>query len=181
MKASFKIMVLVFLNISFFLGGCKKKTKLDYSLELSDKNSVELKKVLNHFNKNTESLKYKSALFLIENMPGKFHYKANYLDAIAPIYDSIKDISILQKRKERSDLMVDSILRSGFAEPLIIQDLTSINSTYLIKHIEQSVENYQNSKWFNQISEDDFLNYLLPYKADNESFENWIDSVKIFI
>jgi len=50
-------------------------TILENALELAGRNRIEIEKVLTHYRKNPiDSLKYKAAIFLIENMPGHYSY-----------------------------------------------------------------------------------------------------------
>ena len=55
----------------FALLACTNETKqLDIALQQAKDNKEELEKVLTHF--ENDSLKYRAACFLIENMPGKY-------------------------------------------------------------------------------------------------------------
>lgn len=55
--------------------------EIEYALKLAGKNRPELEKVLAHYSKNPEdSLKYKAAVFLIENMPWHYSYKGEAVD-----------------------------------------------------------------------------------------------------
>ena len=70
------VQVLLFLILFF---SCKK-SDIERSLTLAGDNAVELRKVLDHYSKNIDdSLKYKAAVFLIENMPGHYSFGGNQL------------------------------------------------------------------------------------------------------
>ena len=65
--------VIYFLLVVLFFVSCTENIKIEKVLEDSGCNRLELLKVLGHYKNNKEdSLKYKAALFLIENMNG--HY-----------------------------------------------------------------------------------------------------------
>jgi hypothetical protein len=56
----------------------KKNSELQNALKLAGPNKKELKKVLDHYKKEpADSLKYKAACFLIENMPWHYGTKVN--------------------------------------------------------------------------------------------------------
>ena len=67
----------IILHISFLITlCCCQETKLEKALQLAENNRKELEKVLTHYSIHPkDSLKYKAACFLIENMPG--HYTTN--------------------------------------------------------------------------------------------------------
>ena len=66
---------LVILLFILFLFSCHKKSNLEQALELAGNNRTEMENVLQHYNQNPcDSLKYKAACFLIENMKYKFSF-----------------------------------------------------------------------------------------------------------
>ena len=61
----------VYLIFITLLSACTNKVShLDIALQQAENNKGELVKVLKHF--ENDSLKYRAACFLIENMPGKY-------------------------------------------------------------------------------------------------------------
>ena len=66
----------LFTQFEFTISGCRPQaSKLDIALSAAGKNRIEFEKVLNKYSINpADSLKYKSAIFLIENMPGYSYY-----------------------------------------------------------------------------------------------------------
>jgi len=63
-KKNIIIVTLLFLIV---ITGCDSSSALDRALDMAGDNRIELEKVLDHF--KDDSLKYKAAVFLIENMP----------------------------------------------------------------------------------------------------------------
>jgi hypothetical protein len=60
---------------SCLLISCKKYSPLDKALIFAEENRTELEKVLEYYSLNkSDSLKYKAACYLIENMPYHFTY-----------------------------------------------------------------------------------------------------------
>ena len=65
---------------SLFLS-CSEPSKLEQALEFAGDNREELEKVLEYYRKNpSDSLKYRAACFLIENMPYHFYYEGKSID-----------------------------------------------------------------------------------------------------
>lgn len=150
-------------------------SKLEQSLELADTNRVELEKVLSHYAANPkDTLKYKAACFLIENM--SIHYYKNENPEYYPIMDSLNQTKFgndtvyakfdsIQKRMHTSDLTIFS-------------DLKTLTSKFLIEHIDKSFEIFDKSPWANKIKFSDFCEYILPYSVSTEKREIWIDYYK---
>ena len=57
---------------------CSENSPLEQALTYADFNRSELEKVLTHY--KHDSLKYRAACFLIENMPGKYGIEAENPD-----------------------------------------------------------------------------------------------------
>lgn len=65
----------IIISIYLCLSCAKHSSNLTNSLELAGDNRVELEKVLSHYSKDKkDSLKYKAAVFLIENMPDNYSF-----------------------------------------------------------------------------------------------------------
>lgn len=65
----FKILLASFLLVSVLIS-CHTNSKLDQALSLAGENRSELEKGLEYYKKDSDPLKLKAAIFLIENMPG---------------------------------------------------------------------------------------------------------------
>lgn len=67
--------------IPLFISGCVTKVdRLEYALEFAGENRRELEKVLEYY--SDDSLKYRAAYFLIENMPRWYAYDGWQLDTL---------------------------------------------------------------------------------------------------
>ncbi|WP_326329436.1 hypothetical protein [Parapedobacter sp. 10938] len=55
-----------------------------------------------------------------------------------------------------------------------VEDIKNITSEYLINNIEQSFFLWENQKWTQQLTFDEFCQYILPYKIfDGQTLDNW--------
>ena len=99
------VQVLLFLILFF---SCKK-SDIERSLTLAGDNAVELRKVLDHYSKNIDdSLKYKAAVFLIENMPGHYSCGGTSVDNF---YRAVDSVLLVEKNKEVLKQKIDSIAK----------------------------------------------------------------------
>lgn len=126
------------------LYSCQYSNKrINFAIEKSSSNKQELKKVLNHY--KDSSIKYKAAIFLIENMP--FHYNKNNNNEVSldNIYN--KHIAISQKydwiKLSKSRLNeIDSLEISStntiykFNRLALKSDIETFKSEWLIKQID---------------------------------------------
>jgi len=173
-SATIKILILIF--ISTFCNSCKKEYTgtLEESLQLAGANRSELQKVLEHYSENSEdSLKYKAACFLIENM--KWHHgksavtNSKFWDLFF-FEDSLsKDSSYLlekqqieQKRIRLKQIILDTKIKQPF-----LPDINSITKEILINNIDAAFE-VKNLDWCKKLSFPDFCEYILPYRFNNE-------------
>ncbi|MDR2683639.1 MAG: hypothetical protein LBB64_07210, partial [Dysgonamonadaceae bacterium] len=89
----------------------RRMPALEEALRFAGENRAELEKVLDHYRADpSDSLKYKAAVFLIENMPGHYSYKnAEWLDAyyhaldtaVSREYDSGTNQRIIESISEK--------------------------------------------------------------------------------
>ena len=147
---------------------------LDIALQQAKHNKAELEKVLKHF--KHDSLKYRAACFLIENMPGKY--------SILP-YDSLDRYKNFLKIIPQNDPIswdvryskiwhgFDSISKRQLAGFSKIEDIKVITGDYLIKNIEYSFKIWENGKIKDYCSFDEFCHYILPYRIDHEPLSDW--------
>lgn len=169
MKKTIYYVVVVLLLLS-----CKR-TALEESLILAGENRKELEAVLRHY--SCDTLKYKAAVFLIENMQGKYSLVGEALDSFYVRVDSAyedKDNDFLNYRRflGRS---VKNIDWQGLEKKY---DLKCITSEYLIKNIDDAFE-LRDSRWCRDLSFEDFCEYILPYRVGNEELEYWRDDYKM--
>lgn len=177
---------IIFVLILVFLRSCSTKDKVQHVLEISGENAKELEATLNHF--KTDTLKYKAAEFLIENMPGHYskatvemendnHLQAlNLLNAAA----SAKEHSFL------SDTFNGSLWRISKGDTLIrirnlvgnmrvaklkeaCRDINTIKADWLTNHIQKAFSRWRYGSLYDLEKFKIFSETLLPYRYDIES------------
>lgn len=159
---------IIFILYSWLWSGCGNpaNTKLEDALKLSGDNRGELEKVLEYFSRNpADSLKLKSAVFLIENMPGHWGPDSSCIQAYKARIDAIPRLSA----EERSLLMSFPAqypeLCSEFRRA---EDIRILKAKDLIRHIEWSCRLKDSCSWLLHNEFDIFAEYILPYRFENE-------------
>jgi hypothetical protein len=165
------IYLLFFIHLSLIAA-----SNLNTALSLAGKNRGELEKVLAHYKLHPEdSLKYKAASFLIENMPG--HYSFSDTAYFNRYYHAIDSVALIYKKKnyeEKEKLFEKTVSKFTNADQPLVEDITIIKSDYLIGHIDHAFRSWQKGEWAQHINFDDFCEYLLPYKVcETQSLDNW--------
>ena len=162
----------------FMIIGCEaKKSTLEdrfrQNMASAGKNRKELKKVIAHYQRNPEdSLKLKSAIFLIGNMENNIHFEGEWLKE----YDKIFNVSASLDNdgiRRANDSIVKHLGQINWAAIYIRDDLKVLSADYLIKNIDQAYESWQTAPWQTSVSFDAFCNYILPYNSYYEYPENW--------
>ena len=109
MESSKKVLshlLIATLTIVLLLSSCKGKSDADRVIELAGENGTELKKVLDHYKNGKDSLKWKTANFLIANMLGKGSFDYYLTDSLGQRYDiDLFDYKVYDSiKKAKSDL-----------------------------------------------------------------------------
>ncbi|MCR9011624.1 hypothetical protein [Gabonibacter chumensis] len=140
---------------------------LEYALQRSGENRPEWEKVLKHYSVlATDSLKYKAACFLIENMPGHFWYESDELSKTEKYIDSVyRDTSDLIKILFRETLMGRGDLARSFTKR---EDIKSLNSDFLISHIDYVFRERERRPWLKELTTGQFFEHVLPYRVGRE-------------
>ena len=146
-------------------------SSLEFALRMAKDNRAELDKVLCFYQKNlADSLKYKAACFLIENMPYHSYVYGEQLEKYKEYYVWLKG-----SHGKTPEEVVDSIIKTfGSIGQLDIKyDLQEIDSAYLCSNIEWAFKVWREQPWGKNISFDMFCEYLLPYRIGDESLGYW--------
>ena len=146
-------------------------TPLEVALQSADNNRKELEKVLCHYQKNpADSLKYKAACFLIENMPFYTYSYGEQLENYKSYY------AWLKVRKGKTAQQVADSVKKVFGpmkEPQKKRDIMEIDSAYLCHNIDWAFKVWQEQPWGKNISFETFCEYLLPYRIGDEPLAYW--------
>lgn len=149
--------------------------ELEYVLELAGNNRSELEKVMEHY--RNDPLKQDAARFLIVNMPGHGSYANARTDTF---YSALDTLLTRHRDKANNPDTIDRLIaETGVLQEKIqnISDLHHIKSDYLIRSIDQAFDVWINEPYARHLDFDEFCEYLLPYRVDNEPLECWRDSI----
>ncbi len=141
-----------------------------------DKLTPELQKVIDHYSQSpADSLKLRAAYFLIGNMDVHYTVDSKELRNFYSFIDSVYTI-------EKPIYWYDSIYKDYLSTHPTIDlktypDKDYIKAEYLIKNIDQAFE-YHNTPWTKHLTFDQFCEFVLPYRIDDEIIEPWRDLFK---
>ena len=155
-----------------FLFSCtnKEKNYLEPALSFAGDNRMELEKVLVHYQQNPDdSLKYKAAVFLIENMPGYMHVEYPYPDEY---YSQVSEVFAVENKTEDQAKSLFKLITIDQNLKKTVYDLQTIRAAYLIDQIEYAFET-RSYPWAQSVSWEDFCEFVLPYRTALEPFEDW--------
>lgn len=146
-------------------------TSLEAVLRVAKDNRIELEKVLYRYQKDpTDSLKYKAACFLIENIPFYTYSDGEQLENYKSYYTWLK-----KSKGKTPQQVVDSIKKiyGPMKEPSKKRDIMEIDSAYLCHNIDWAFKVWQEQPWGKNISFETFCEYLLPYRIGDEPLTYW--------
>ena len=169
MRIISKYITLVFVLLC---AACNKN--LDSALQLAGDNQAEVEKVLLHFKNDPDPLKYKSAKFLIENMP--YNY-SNVGDA-AEYADSAFMVSSGYPIEQRDSVFSNIAYSNTSLSSMAAVDLKNIKADYLIQMINEACDIWHQVNWRKEYDESIFFDYVLPYRLINEPVSSWRPYVK---
>ena len=159
--------------------GCTKRSTVSSVLNSAGDNRSELEVVLEHYkvqDKNPEKLR--AAKFLIENMPAHYSYEGDEIYGYYNFATRIFADEKLSPEEQRDLLLTVSDRKYKDVPNHTIPDAQIIKSDFLIKNIDSSYERWTNCDWAKQITFDEYLEWLLPYKAiELQELDSWRDTL----
>ena len=159
--------------------GCNDYSPIASVLDSAGSNRSELEAVLDHYKtKDANRQKLLAAEFLIKNMPAHYSYAGNeiyeYYDYAAKILAN----KSLSPEQQRDSLLFITDLKYRDLPGQIVSDAQIIKADYLIKNIDTSYDSWVNCDWASQITFDEYLEWLLPYKAiELQEMDAWRDTL----
>ncbi|HMF71235.1 MAG TPA: transglutaminase domain-containing protein [Flavitalea sp.] len=144
------------------------------AIQNSSRRKINAQAIVDSYSENPiDSLKLKSATFLLTNLSGKISYHGPEYDSLVRFManlflgpDSTSSlIKSLDKYFQSHYLIQDS--------DMLIRDEDLISSDLLRENIEYAVRSYREAKWSKDVSFNTFCEFILPYKTDRESFESF--------
>lgn len=165
----------VFSSLSCSLSG----PGLEKALESAGGNRAELESVLAHYrtvDKNPE--KYRAAAFLIENMPAHYSYGDRKITAYYDYAGKILADRLLTPEQQRDSLLAMTDLKYRDLPDNTVPDAQIIKAGFLMDNIDKSYDQWTSCPWAGQLSFDEYLEWLLPYKAvELQEMDAWRDTL----
>ncbi|MEA5259586.1 hypothetical protein VB264_17440 [Arcicella aquatica] len=164
-----------------FYTHAQKPVEVNKALTKAGKNSIELEKVIQYYQKGKDSLKLQACYFLIKNMEGLTHLDSANLqafDTIFGVYDSLVTNKVIVHKQETEYPLVydawDKIVEKN-EDPNTIEssDLETIKADFLIQNIDLAFHVWRTYPWAKHLTFEQFCEYLLPYKISNEPLLPW--------
>jgi len=155
-----------------FLLSCREKQPnyLEEALILAGGNRQELEKILQHYRQNpADSLKYKAAVFLIENMPK--HQSVDYPD-MDDYYSQIRAVYAVKDKTEEQAISLIRQVAVNRQNIIRTDDIRAICAAFLINQIDRAFET-RDYPWAQSISWEEFCDQVLPYRVTQEPLEDW--------
>ena len=169
-----------FLTVTIvLLAGCTSRSALENALNQAGSNRSELETVLKHYRTtDANPQKLYAAEYLIENMPGHYSYAGNqiyeYYDYAARI---LADKS-LTPEQQRDSLLAITDLKYRDLPNHTIPDAQVIKADFLIDNIDKSYNQWTTCPWASQVTFDEYLEWMLPYKAiELQELDYWRDTL----
>jgi len=170
---------LLLFAVAAMLNGCGNRSCLDEVLDSAGSNRSELESVLNHYRSvDPNPDKLRAAEFLIENMPAHYSYAGN---EIYQYYDYAAQIladTTLTPEQQRDSLLYITDLKYRDLPSYTIPDAQIIKADFLIDNIDKSYPQWATCPWASQVTFDEYLEWMLPYKAiELQELDNWRDTL----
>lgn len=170
-----------FTAVLTFVCSCKSNSDLEQSLKSAGPNRTELETVLNHYrvvDPNPDKLR--SAEFLIANLPAHYSYAGteiyDYYDYAAKIFANAS----LTPEQQRDSLLAITDLKYRDLPNHTIPDAQIIKADFLIDNIDKAYTQWTTCPWASQVTFDEYLEWLLPYKAiELQELDHWRDTLLI--
>lgn len=161
---------ILFLVCSIAFVSCNSSVdSMNRILTKAGKNRSELERVLKHY--ENDSLKYKAAEFLINNMFCYSYYEGEALN------DYLIPFKEYSKRDVKPQQIIDSLNRKGYLFTMNglkkCSDLEYITSEYLINNIDWAFKVWKEQPWGRNVSFDIFCEFILPYRIGDEPLVEW--------
>lgn len=154
---------------------CPMLVDVNTALELSGENRAELQRVLDYYRtEKPDPLKLKAAEYLISNMVAHYSVAGETMERLK------RDVDTTFREQPNAVKLFFYLIAARIATTqgnhTIEYDLHTMTSDYLIRNIERSFDIWDGIKCHYDLSCEDFFEYLLPYRIDNEPLTEWKDS-----
>lgn len=168
--------------IPVLLMSCNRTALFDEVMVSAGSNRKELEAVLYHYrNVDNNPEKLHIAEFLIKNLPAHYSYSSSEIYEYYDYADIILADSSLTPEQKRDSLLLVTDLKYLSLPTCIVPDAQVIKADFLIDNIDKTYNQWKTCPWSSQLSFDDYLEWLLPYKAvELQELDQWRDTMLVF-
>lgn len=158
--------IIFLIGISFYACNNDLDRRTELCMQFAGKNRTELEKLLLYY--KDEPLKLQAANFLLANMPYYYTYTGIEIDSIKNI---LKGVIIAKGFLE--DSIKTKWQHISFDGNQKSFDAHIITADLLIENIDFAFNVWKSRSWSKYYSFDDFCEYILPYRIQDEPLEKW--------
>lgn len=156
---------------------------LEFALEVAGNNRGELEKVMEHY--EDDSLKLKTAKFLIRNMPGHCSYAPEDSGVVKAYANAVDSVLRAMKGETDYNIIRDSIdsmaCRMGMDSLRKVQDCCIVKAEFIIANIDSAFQDWKHGPWARHIGFEDFCEWILPYKVEElQPLDDWRERLKSY-
>lgn len=146
---------------------------LPQTLDFAGNNAAELQSVLDKYEAEGDGEKLAAAEFLIANMRLHGSKTSGAVDSFAARMLSADTLTTRGLAKWWKEL-------SGNDRAEYVYDARTLTAEYIEDNIEAAVRTWREAPWHGEVSEDMFLNYVLPYRIVDERLSpiGWRDTLR---
>lgn len=170
MMKQYRIALLIVIVLAV-LSSCNNGQTLDLTYEVAGENRCELEAVIEQY-RTEDKAKLKAARFIISNMA--FHGTR-----------TSEAVDSFTKRLLAADTLTNQTMEQWWLDYKTIDksqylyDARTLDAGYIIDNIDAAFETWNRSSWKKEVSEELFLNHILPYRFVNEQLspKGWRDSL----
>lgn len=162
MKNIYFILLMLFISCN----SITSDKELNFALSEAKENKKELLKVLEHY--KNDSLKFKSAVFLIKNMPYYRYGNSKEVDSIKELMSHIFKRWDFTEQERQKGINLQKHIKYE-----IKSDIKEVTANILIENIDYAFKVWKEKPWNQSLSFDDFCELILPYRIAEEPLTNW--------
>jgi len=154
-------------SLLLLFAACHNSSVSKISVSQSSTRSVnEFERVYIHYQKDpADSLKLKAAHFLIENLKGRYYYQGTQLD------EYMKYLKLINLAKDQGKYIISSFTTQYgpyTTDSLKKQfDTDHVKAQNIIGNIDMAFKVWREQPWGKDITWDQFLEYILPFRLVN--------------
>lgn len=168
--------IIVLLLVIITCAKCRHSYPKDIEFILrGTENSLELEKVVHHYDNLRDSQKLKAAYFLIRNMSAQFHYEGYSLkkyDTVLNYVVSLVSTNLVSPRQAWDSIPPTLKASINLGDTIKVRDIDVVTADFLIENIDLAFEAWK-FPWARHLTFEQFSRYILPYKVKNEPLRIW--------